>query len=532
MYKIFEGETLQQALFKMKIDLGADAILVEHKVIKKGGVFGLFSKDVYVVKAMSADELKSTSFNKKKRNYNVKDNSTSNSYNNSRNTSYSDNFSNNTPNNSDILNNSSFNKNEYLRKIQSAINEKNKSQSQSSQNQNQTSNKKSKFNHVIDDEVSPVIKSNINKDNNKGVYSPYSKKTASLSITDELNKNNLLDKSTISTQNNKKQNTIKTKNSGIIKRDSLNDKSNDDELSREIQVLKDELKSISSTMGVVLDKIKNDDSKYSGLLTKYYYFLIENEFEEEVAEKIIENVSNRIDKTRCDNNKIVRHEVSAEIKKILRIPKPVNSDSNIKIFTVIGPTGVGKTTTLAKLGAYLTLEEEKNIAFLTLDTYRLAAVEQLKKYASVLGVPMKVVYMPEEVNESIMCFLKKDLILIDTAGRSPFDELQMKELFDFVKSSKFSMEIALTISATTKYSDLVEIVDKFSLVDFDQFIITKIDETVNLGQLISIIDKYKKPVSFIANGQDVPDHFEIFQPQLFIDLLFNKFSLNENVQLG
>lgn len=485
MYKIFEGESLQQALFKMKIDLGADAILVEHKVIKKGGVLGLFSKDVYVVKALPASDLKPS-------------------------------VKRHTPINHSLMpstDNFNFSKNEYIAKLQAAIKEKTKTPPPIHQAKN-------KFNHVIDDEIIPVLNSKKKvppKRNN--VYSPYKKKETALSITQELNKNGLLNKSV---KNNLPKKVFKPRP----------DNKENESLTNEIQILKNELKSISTTMGVVLEKINQDELKYPGLLTRFYLFLIENEFEEDTADKIIKNVLNRLDKSNYDNYSLVRYEIEIELKNILQKKEALQSENNIKIFTVIGPTGVGKTTTLAKLGAYLCLEEEKNISFLTLDTYRLAAVDQLKKYAEVLNVPMKVVYMPEEINESIMCFLKKDLILIDTAGRSPTDEIQMKELFDFVSSSKFEMEIALTLSATTKYSDLVDIIEKFSIVNFDQLIITKIDETVSLGQIISIVDKFNKPISYIATGQDVPDHFELFSPKYFIDLLFNKFEKNSNVELG
>jgi flagellar biosynthesis protein FlhF len=495
MYKIFEGETLQQALFKMKIDLGADAVLVEHKVIKKGGLLGLFAKDVYVVKALPSAKIKNNSKQKK-----------SNSQ-----------FSQGQE--------SDFDKNAYLKKVQAIINEKKR------MNGNETN--KSSFNHVIDDDIMPVVKnvSQINQPSINNVYSPFPKNERSLSITEELKKSDLIK----TTYNDKKTNSVKQgKNNNRYKNKNIEkDLNNNNGLNKEIQLLKNELKTISSTMGVVLEKIKQDELKYPGLLTRFYLFLIENEFEEETAEKIIKNVLNKLDRNNYDNYSLVRYEVGEELKKILQRKNTLKADNNsIKIFTVIGPTGVGKTTTLAKLGAYLTLEEEKEIAFLTLDTYRLAAVDQLKKYAGVLNVPMKVVYMPEEINESIMCYLKKDLILIDTAGRSPFDDIQMKELIDFVNAAKFDMEIALTLSATTKYSDLVEIVEKFSEVKFDQLIITKVDETISLGQIISIIDKFNIPISFIATGQDVPDHFEIFKPEIFIKLLFKKFEKIGNIELG
>lgn len=530
MYKIYEGETLQQALLKMKIDLGADAVLVEHKMIKKGGLFGLFSKNIFIVKATPAAEV-----NPQK--------------------SSNDNFD-------------RVDKNNNLKKLQKTI--VNKTQELEKIEQLRAISKH-KINHIIDDEVipePPPVSSSKGNANKNSVYSPYHKSNTnelnnSVSTNDieqeqssqpaKIKKDNLNVRTAQSTQSMKKQskqdeetifgNQDKSRQSGIKNNNKSVEESDNfnkglagekvEELSEEINLLKNELKTISNTIGVVLEKVQQDDIKYPGLLTKYYMYLMENEFEEECADLIIKNVETRLSSKDLDNFSLVDKAIKEEIEKILLKKEIIKfDDDKIKIFVVVGPTGVGKTTTLAKIGAYLSLEEHKDIAFLTLDTYRLAAVEQLKKYAQVLNVPMKVIFMPEEINEGIMNYLNKDIILIDTAGRSPTDKVQMTELQEFVKSSKFTMDIALVISSTTKYSDLAEIVEKFSAIKFNQLIVTKIDETISLGPVMSLVNKYKMPISYITNGQDVPDNFEIFNRKKMINLLFDNFKISEKIEIG
>ncbi|HOK41379.1 MAG TPA: 50S ribosome-binding GTPase [bacterium] len=483
MYKIFEGETLQQALLKMKIELGPDAILVEHKMVKRGGFLGLFSKNIFIVKALPANVIKGQSI-----------------------------LSNETPK-STITENQ---KEKFIKKISSTIKEKNI--------QLEKENKvleKPKVNHIINEEIKlsepePKIKEP------PKIYSPYTQVKKTL-ITDT--QKNI--KNERQSQQINKQIPDNIQEKQVLKKVPIAKTDKTDELAEEIKILKDELKNISGTIGIVLEKVQQEEIKYPGLLTKYYMYLMENEFEEECADKIIKRIEEQLPKKDLNNPIIIDKIIKNEIEKILIKKEHINFNTDeLKIFVVVGPTGVGKTTTLAKLGAYLSLEEKKEIAFLTLDTYRLAAVEQLRKYAQALNTPLKVIFMPEEINEGIMSFLNRDIILVDTAGRSPTDKVQMQELFDFVKHSKFKMDIALVLSATTKYSDLEEIIEKFGPIKFNQFIITKIDETISLGPLISLVDKYKVPISYITDGQDVPDNFSFFEPKKFIEILFKNFKIN------
>ena len=182
-----------------------------------------------------------------------------------------------------------------------------------------------------------------------------------------------------------------------------------------------------------------------------------------------------------------------------------------KIAALLGPTGVGKTTTLAKIAAQCVLEKGVSTAFITADTYRISAVEQLKTYADIFGLPIAIVYTPDELKEAIQKFRQKQLILIDTAGRSQHNRRQMAELNQ-------NIEKYLVLSATTKNEDAKDIVDKFSVCKPDKVIFTKTDETKSLGIILNILRKKAMRLSYLTNGQSVPDDIVPAQAEKLAEL--------------
>jgi flagellar biosynthesis protein FlhF len=171
---------------------------------------------------------------------------------------------------------------------------------------------------------------------------------------------------------------------------------------------------------------------------------------------------------------------------------------------LIGATGVGKTTTLAKIAARFVLEKGVKAALITADTYRISAVEQLKTYSDIIGLPLEIVYSPDELKVAIHKHKDKDLVLIDTAGRSQHNDYQMKELQDFL-SVDGRIEKHLVMSATTKERDAEDILEKFSVCKPDRVIFTKTDETGSVGLILNLLSKRDIAVSFLTNGQSVPD---------------------------
>ncbi|ANB59175.1 flagellar biosynthesis protein FlhF [Anoxybacteroides amylolyticum] len=187
-----------------------------------------------------------------------------------------------------------------------------------------------------------------------------------------------------------------------------------------------------------------------------------------------------------------------------------------KYVNVVGPTGVGKTTTLAKIAAYCVLKHQKKVAFITTDTYRIAAIEQLKTYAKILNVPLEVCYTIEDFRAAKKKFSIYDVVLIDTAGRN-FRHYQyvedLREIIDF----DTEMETFLVLSLTAKYTDMKTIFEQFSLIRIDRLIFTKLDETSQYGSMINLMTEYRVGAAYLTNGQNVPDDIVEATPEKIVN---------------
>lgn len=199
------------------------------------------------------------------------------------------------------------------------------------------------------------------------------------------------------------------------------------------------------------------------------------------------------------------------------------SKSGPTVVVLIGPTGVGKTTTIAKLAAAYGIcpRNQKSIALFTLDTFRIGAVNHLQQFADIIGADMEILYKPEDIDSALVRHEEKDLIIVDTAGRCQKDTDEICELGGFVtrlpSASKY-----LVLSATSKYTDMIDTVRCFGRVGFDHLIFTKIDETNTIGPLLGVLFKTGKSLAYITNGQKVPEDFrkasfDFFNTRLFPD---------------
>ena len=189
-----------------------------------------------------------------------------------------------------------------------------------------------------------------------------------------------------------------------------------------------------------------------------------------------------------------------------------------KVVALIGPTGVGKTTTVAKLAANFALREKYRVALVTADTYRIAAVEQLKTYADLIGIPIDVVYTPQEMRSALYRHQDKQLVLIDTAGRSPSNQPQLAEL-EALLAVDDNIEKHLVLSATTKFTDCLEAVQRFQPSKPQKYLFTKLDEASNLGTLFNLMFHAPKTLSYITTGQNVPDDIELADPNRLTTLM-------------
>ena len=192
--------------------------------------------------------------------------------------------------------------------------------------------------------------------------------------------------------------------------------------------------------------------------------------------------------------------------------------------SLIGPTGVGKTTTLAKIAAHYLSQFGGRIALITIDTYRIAAVEQLKVYGEIMRLPVEVVLSPRELDQALDKFRDYDLILIDTAGRSPRNGIDLQELATFLRP-ELGLENNLLLSATTRERELEETIKHFSILPINNFIFSKIDECDQLGVLLNIHYQNDTPISFLTNGQRVPEDLIMPSPETIADLIMNDYRI-------
>ncbi|MCL2627830.1 MAG: flagellar biosynthesis protein FlhF [Oscillospiraceae bacterium] len=179
-----------------------------------------------------------------------------------------------------------------------------------------------------------------------------------------------------------------------------------------------------------------------------------------------------------------------------------------KVILVLGPTGVGKTTSIVKLAADFAVKQRKKVGIINTDTYRIGAQEQLQTYADILGVPIQLVYYPDELNTAMDQMSDRDIVFVDTAGKRPGDEQHKEDLLELTRVLK-PEDILLCISATTSFSSIVEMVDTYGFIDEYRLMITKLDETKHRGALLNISWYTHKPIAYVTTGQNVPDDIEI-----------------------
>lgn len=279
----------------------------------------------------------------------------------------------------------------------------------------------------------------------------------------------------------------------------------DDKLSvesvhKEVEELKDLINK------VIADKTE-DDKKLSGMekenskvdLEPFIDKLKELDIDEEFHEDILKSASEYKDDS-LDDTEILRDIFERDI---------LVTNKGLKGRVVlVGPTGVGKTTTIAKLAGRLALIEKKKVGLITIDTYRIGAIEQLKTYAEIMNIPFKVVITIKEMEDAIESMKDCDVILIDTTGRSSKNTMQISELRAFVQKAEPDY-INMVISATTKNKDIKSILEGYSELEYESIIITKLDETTVYGSIYNISRNANKPVSFITIGQNVPDDIKV-----------------------
>src|SRR5262245_3470103 len=245
-------------------------------------------------------------------------------------------------------------------------------------------------------------------------------------------------------------------------------------------------------------------------LFEQYLQLVQNDVAQELALEIVKAIQKQLRPEHLKNVEFVQEKLAEQLEKYIPIAGPIErtKQTGPHIVALIGPTGVGKTPTIAKLAANLRLREKRRVGLITLDTYRIAASEQLRRYADIIGAPLKVAANPDELHDAIEQMRDSEFILIDTAGRSPRDALKLGELKNYLSAAKPD-EVHLVLSSTAAQECIELAIEKFGEVRCDKIIFTKLDEAAHVGVVLNVVRRLNKALSYITTGQDVPDDIEV-----------------------
>ena len=291
-----------------------------------------------------------------------------------------------------------------------------------------------------------------------------------------------------------------------------------------LEDLKD-MKTLMSEMSYMLER-NSSLTHYPQIGKNLYQRLRKQEIDEKLVNKIVKATLQQLSTQANLPPEQINNVLYAQLLKTLKKSNPIvfnhTRQKKPKIYALIGPTGVGKTTTIAKLAAMFAIIEHKKVSLITIDTYRIAAAEQLKTIAEIMNVPVHVVYSYNQLNDCLLELAASDIIFIDTAGRSHKNSQQLEELKNYLDITNPD-ETFLVLAATGKYQDLLEIIEVYSeLMNVSRLIFTKLDETSYYGSVYNIACRSKYPLSYFTNGQNIPDDIETANPAKLVQLLMKE----------
>jgi flagellar biosynthesis protein FlhF len=271
---------------------------------------------------------------------------------------------------------------------------------------------------------------------------------------------------------------------------------------------------LTNLKGMVKDLVDDVNRRRSPQVPEefleYYSRLVANQVSPELATEIVQTIYRQIRPEHARQADFVREKLAEQVERMLPTAGPIarTKSNGPHIVALIGPTGVGKTTTIAKLAANLQVRQHHRVGLITIDTYRMAAIDQLRKYATIIGTRLRAIGTPEDLSDVVRSMSDCDYILIDTAGRSPNDSLKLNELKTFMDAAKPD-EVHLVLSTTASQQCVELAVDRFSATRVDKLLFTKLDEAAHVGVVLNVVRKVNKGLSYVTTGQDVPDDIEV-----------------------
>jgi flagellar biosynthesis protein FlhF len=258
-----------------------------------------------------------------------------------------------------------------------------------------------------------------------------------------------------------------------------------------------------------------------GVLMDSYNELLQGGVHDWLAARLVNDAVAGLTQKQRNSRQVVLSSIASAAQVL--IPDFPNGEGlpGKKVVAFLGPTGVGKTTSIVKLAAHLALLKRKKVILMTLDSHRIGAVEQLKTYAGLMGIPFRFVSEVAELAGAIEDQAQRDYILIDTAGRGPREWVALHDLASFLQETS-DIERHLVLSATTKCADLKEIVDRFEICRPDHLIFTKLDETATLGPILNELVRTHKPLSYYTDGQRVPEDIHTASREQLVDIVLHR----------
>ncbi|MEL6823332.1 MAG: AAA family ATPase [Calditrichota bacterium] len=273
----------------------------------------------------------------------------------------------------------------------------------------------------------------------------------------------------------------------------------------QIRHLEAEIQGLKQTLRDVMASVQQNQTHYlPEVFRQVEQRLRNNDIHEALTKAIIDAVYSQTQPSESQDRRLLEKRLALLVLQLIRQAPAIES---VKVpgykVALLGPTGVGKTTTVAKIAANLKLNHGRKVALITSDTFRIAAIEQLQTFANIAGIPLSVVYSPTEMQQEIERYRNYDFILIDTVGRSQKNQRQLSELKEFLDAAD-PHERHLVLSLTNGKRTLFDVATRFSDLNPNRFIFTKLDESTTPGVMLNLLYKFQLPVSYLTTGQTVP----------------------------
>ena len=304
----------------------------------------------------------------------------------------------------------------------------------------------------------------------------------------------------------------------------------------DISVTPVELRDMKAEIGVLKGYVQEllrcgEDEGLKGLsnsLVLFYRRLVSEGMDTALSGRIVRILDSKLSEEQKDNSEQINRYGLELLQKQVRTTGPVyNPQKGQKIAVFVGPTGVGKTTTIAKIAAKYTLVDKKKVSLITFDTFRIGAIEQLKIYARIIGLPVDVVLSPAELHETIRKRSGADLILVDTAGRSHKDKVYIQEIKELLNHTR-TLDCHLVLSSTSSDAVLSDVINRFREIPVSGLLFTKLDEADRYGAIFNMMIRAQRPLSYFTTGQRVPEDIELAAPERLCRLILGMDAVNSH----